>query len=101
MFLPLPASRPRFIPTQPISIICCIQNATLLSLFFYDSPTLPAGIFDDFLAIPQLESDIGTRGMASLVGASNYSGQISGRWVAELGGPWNGEPMGYCFLSVS
>jgi len=63
-------------------------------MFFYDSPTLPPGIFDDFLAIPQRRSDIGTRGMASMAKAGNYSGQISGhRWVAEILSPpaglWN------------
>ena len=54
-------------------------------MLFYDSPTLPAGIFDDFLAIPQHQSDLGTRGMASMAKAGNYSGLISGhRWVAEI-----------------
>jgi len=56
----------------------CIQGASILSMFFYDSPTLPTGIFDDFLAIPQTRSDLGTRGMASMAAAGNYSGQISG-----------------------
>lgn len=84
----------RLIPTQLIPIVCCIQNASLLTMFFYDSPTLPPGIFDDFLAIPQRRSDIGTRGMASMAKAGNYSGQISGhRWVAEILSPpaglWN------------
>lgn len=60
-------------------------------MFFYDSPTLPADIFDDFLTIPQHRSDLGTRGMASMAKAGNYSAQISGhRWVAEIG-----EPMEY------
>jgi hypothetical protein len=47
-------------------------------MFFYDSPNLPAGIFDDFLAIPNQNSDVGTRGMASIVKAGG-SGQLSGR----------------------
>ena len=71
-------SDPGSIQTQLISIIYCIQNASILTMFFYDSPTLPAGIFDDFLAIPQRRSDLGTRGMASMAKAGNYSGQISG-----------------------
>ena len=78
-------SDPRFIPIQLISIIYCIQNASILALFFYDSPNLPVGIFDDFLAIPQRSSDIGTRGMASM--AKTAHGQTPGRWVAEIGGP--------------
>ena len=54
-------------------------------MLFYDSPTLPPGIFDDFLAIPQSRSDLGTRGMASMVKAGNYSAHISGhRWVTEI-----------------
>ena len=40
---------------------------------FYDAPTPPPGIFDEFLAIPNLSADIGTRGMASLISASNSS----------------------------
>lgn len=36
-------------------------------LMFYDGPTPPEGIFDDFLAIPALSSDIATRSFLSLV----------------------------------
>ena len=72
-------SDPRFIRTQLMSIIYCIQNAFISPQFFYDSPNFPAGIFDDFLAIPQLSSDLGTRGMASLIKAGNVGGTISGR----------------------
>jgi len=80
-------SDPRFIPTQLISIVYRIQNASILTLFFYDSPNLPAGIFDDFLAIPTRGSDLGTRGMASLLNLTNPGGRTFGRWVAEIGGP--------------
>lgn len=38
---------------------------------FYDAPAPPHGIFDEFLAIPNLKEDIETRGMASLVSAGN------------------------------
>ncbi|KAI0952944.1 hypothetical protein AcW1_007293 [Taiwanofungus camphoratus] len=34
---------------------------------FYDAPTPPPGIFDDFLAIPALDQDISTRSFLSLV----------------------------------
>ena len=74
---------PRSIPTLLISITYCIQNSSVLILF-YDSPIMPAGIFDDFLAIPQLGSDLGTRGMASIVKAGTSGGQISGRWVTKI-----------------
>jgi len=70
----------------------CTQGASILCMFFYDSPTLPTGIFDDFLAIPQSRSDLGTRGMASMATTGNYSGQILGhRWVTEgpSAGPWS------------
>ncbi|KAF9801524.1 hypothetical protein IEO21_10094 [Rhodonia placenta] len=36
---------------------------------FYDAPTPPDGIFDDFLAIPSLESNVQTRSFLSLVQA--------------------------------
>lgn len=58
-------------------------------MFFYDSPTPPPGIFDDFLAIPRRTSDIGTRGMASMAKAGNYSSQITGhRWVTGIPSLW-------------
>jgi hypothetical protein len=34
---------------------------------FYDAPTPPDGIFDDFLAIPATSTDISTRSLLSLV----------------------------------
>ena len=45
---------------------------------FYDAPTPPPGIFDEFLAIPNLKADIGTRGMASLVSAGDNGDLIRG-----------------------
>ena len=45
---------------------------------FDDTPTPPPGIFDELLAIPSLVADIGTRGVASLISAGNYSGLIRG-----------------------
>ncbi|TFK39177.1 hypothetical protein BDQ12DRAFT_734991 [Crucibulum laeve] len=39
-------------------------------LLFYDGPTPPAGIFDDFLAIPYLTKDVSTRSFVSLVQSS-------------------------------
>ncbi|KAM5546063.1 hypothetical protein V8D89_000189 [Ganoderma adspersum] len=38
-------------------------------LLFYDYPTAPAGIFDDFLAIPYFTKDVKTRTFLDLVGA--------------------------------
>ncbi|PIL28886.1 hypothetical protein GSI_08932 [Ganoderma sinense ZZ0214-1] len=39
-------------------------------LLFYDYPTAPAGIFDDFLAIPYFTKDVKTRTFLDLVGAA-------------------------------
>ncbi|KAJ7627287.1 FAD dependent oxidoreductase [Roridomyces roridus] len=39
-------------------------------LMFYDGPTPPSGIFDDFLAIPALLTDVSTRSFLSLVQAA-------------------------------
>ncbi|KAJ7752388.1 hypothetical protein B0H16DRAFT_1546857, partial [Mycena metata] len=36
-------------------------------ILFYDGPSPPAGIFDDFLAIPHLSEDVRTRSLLSLV----------------------------------
>ena len=36
-------------------------------MLFYDAPEQPADIFDEFLAIPALETDIATRSFLSLV----------------------------------
>ncbi|KAG2143519.1 FAD dependent oxidoreductase [Suillus bovinus] len=36
-------------------------------IVFYDAPTCPDGIFDDFMTAPHIESDIGTRSYVNLV----------------------------------
>ena len=50
----------------------------LVHIMLYDAPTPPPGIFDEFMAIPNIRSDIGTRGMASLVSAGNNSELLRG-----------------------
>jgi len=40
------------------------------NVIFYDGPTPPAGIFDDFLAIKHLTEDVSTRSFSSLVQAA-------------------------------
>ncbi|KAJ7108943.1 FAD dependent oxidoreductase [Mycena crocata] len=40
------------------------------NVIFYDGPTPPAGIFDEFLAIPHLTKDVDTRSFVSLVQAA-------------------------------
>ena len=39
-------------------------------LLFYDYPTPPDGIFDDYLAIPHFTKDVKTRTFLDLVGAA-------------------------------
>ena len=39
-------------------------------LLFYDYPTPPAGIFDDFLAIPYFTKDVKTRTFLDLIGVA-------------------------------
>lgn len=36
-------------------------------ILFYDAPTCPDGIFDDFFSVPYIEKDIGTRSYVDLV----------------------------------
>ena len=42
----------------------------LYMLMFYNGPTPPNGLFDDFLAIPALVNDIKTRDFAGFVGST-------------------------------
>ncbi|EMD36676.1 hypothetical protein CERSUDRAFT_123772 [Gelatoporia subvermispora B] len=46
-----------------------------ITLLFYDAPTPPDGIFDDFLEIPAIEQNIGTRSILSLIQAG---GNVTG-----------------------
>ncbi|KAF9465136.1 FAD-binding domain-containing protein [Collybia nuda] len=41
----------------------------IIVTLFYDAPSAPKGIFDDFLAIPSLSTDLSTRSMLSLIKA--------------------------------
>ena len=52
------------------SLIPCHLQPGISQLLFYDGPTPPAGIFDDFLAIPYFTKDVSTRDFSSLVQAS-------------------------------
>jgi len=56
-----------------------INNATMYALqMFYDAPTVPAGIFDDFLAVPSIKSDVSTRSFLSLIQAFNATKSLAG-----------------------
>ncbi|KAF8069311.1 FAD-binding domain-containing protein [Lyophyllum atratum] len=50
-------------------------------LVFYDGPTPPAGIFDDFLAIPHLTQDVSTRDFLSLVKSSPANSTYGSRGI--------------------
>ncbi|KAF5319622.1 hypothetical protein D9619_008812 [Psilocybe cf. subviscida] len=47
-----------------------LQQTLVSQILFYDAPTPPEGIFDDFLAIPAATTDISTRSFLSLVQSS-------------------------------
>ncbi|KAJ3779728.1 hypothetical protein GGU10DRAFT_7574 [Lentinula aff. detonsa] len=53
---------------------CCdyhhCKSSPGISQLFYDGPTPPDGIFDDFLAIPFFTKDVSTRDFVSLVQSS-------------------------------
>ncbi|KAJ3772061.1 hypothetical protein EV361DRAFT_448626 [Lentinula raphanica] len=61
--------------TDPKAAIITTANFVLgepgiSQLLFYDGPTPPDGIFDNFLAIPHFTKDVSTRSFASLVQSS-------------------------------
>ncbi|KAG2747521.1 FAD-binding domain-containing protein [Suillus brevipes Sb2] len=41
--------------------------AEISTILFYDAPTCPEGMFDEFLSVPHIEKDISTRSYVSLV----------------------------------
>ncbi|KAL0071222.1 hypothetical protein AAF712_001788 [Marasmius tenuissimus] len=58
--------------TDPKASMVALYNyvagvIVVVLITFYDGPTLPPAIFDDFLAIPHLTSDVKTRDFASFV----------------------------------
>jgi len=52
-------------------------------LLFYDGPSPPPGIFDDFLTIPSVAKDVSTRIFLSLVQAFPDSGASNIRYVLQ------------------
>ncbi|KAG6823365.1 hypothetical protein H0H93_003794, partial [Arthromyces matolae] len=53
-------------------------------LIFYDGPSPPAGIFDDFLAIPYLTKDVSTRDFLSLVKSSPANATYGQRYILSI-----------------
>jgi len=53
-------------------------------LLFYDGPTPPDGIFDDFLNIPHLTKDVETRDFISLVQSSPSNATSGQRFVPDM-----------------
>ncbi|KAJ7064553.1 FAD dependent oxidoreductase [Mycena amicta] len=56
-----------FLSTQASLPILSHQQLFVSHIMFYDGPTPPAGIFDDFLAIPHFSQDVETRSFLDLV----------------------------------
>ncbi|KAG2142419.1 hypothetical protein DEU56DRAFT_911114 [Suillus clintonianus] len=53
----------------------------VFELVFYDGPSPPEGIFDEFLAIPYLFKDVSTRSFLSLVQASHSNASSGSRAI--------------------
>ncbi|KAF8899585.1 hypothetical protein CPB84DRAFT_1780125 [Gymnopilus junonius] len=54
-------------------------------LLFYDAPTPPDGIFDEFLAIPYSSMDVSTRSFLSMVQVSPANGTSNTRAIIQSG----------------
>ncbi|KAF9078750.1 FAD dependent oxidoreductase [Rhodocollybia butyracea] len=72
--------------TDPKAAIITTANfllgeAGISQLLFYDAPTPPDGIFDDFLAIPAFTKDVSTRDFLSLVQASPSNATAGSRAI--------------------
>ncbi|KAM3523693.1 hypothetical protein NHJ13051_004947 [Beauveria bassiana] len=65
------------IPTFDFAGVLVLDVPVILVTFFYDDVAVPAGVFDDFIAIRALTDDTGVRTFASLtkeILAGNYKG---------------------------
>ena len=72
----------RIEPSQSLTQIhqLALSQPIVSLLMFYDAPTPPAGIFDDYLAIPALEQDVSTRSFLALVQSSAENITAGTRW---------------------
>ncbi|KAG6855901.1 hypothetical protein H0H87_009504 [Tephrocybe sp. NHM501043] len=50
-----------------VSYIFAFGQPLISQAFFYDGPTPPEGIFDDFMEIPSISKDVGTRNLTSFM----------------------------------
>lgn len=55
------------------------SQIVVTQLMFYDGPIPPAGIFDAFVAIPAIQSDVTTQSFLSFIKASPANTTIGGR----------------------
>ena len=53
------------------SYISYLGNMLIYQDLFYDSPTTPPGIFDSFVNIPSVSSDLKTRSYVDMISSSN------------------------------
>ncbi|KAF8182933.1 FAD-binding domain-containing protein [Pholiota molesta] len=58
-----------------------LEQIVVTQLMFYDGPVPPAGIFDAFIAIPAIQSDVTTQSFLSFIKASPANTTIGGRAV--------------------
>jgi hypothetical protein len=70
--------------------LMCWQVRPLVVLF-YDAPTLPDGVFDDFLAIPNVQKNVSSRSYYDLVSSLDFlnpSSNVSTRFATEVFHPY-------------
>lgn len=53
-------------------------------MLFYDAPIAPSGIFDDFLSIPAISSNVGTRSYKDYVASNTEISQFNLRSVSKF-----------------
>jgi len=65
-----------------IMVYSYVKGMPINSAFvFYDAPTPPPGIFDAFLAIPNLKNDVSTKSFLSLIKSFNTRNKIETRAI--------------------
>jgi len=55
-----------------LDLICRQPQIVPIATIFYDAPTPPPGIFDDFLALPTSQNNLTSRSFSDLVSSLNF-----------------------------
>jgi hypothetical protein len=69
-----------------VDLICLQPNISIIATIYYDAPTPPQGLFDDFLAIPAVQKNVTSRSFYDLVFAQslfNPPSNVSTRFVTD------------------